>query len=311
MTSTTPTTPPTTSFVDQKCGFISLIGAPNAGKSTLMNALVGAKVSIVTHKVQTTRSRIIGIAMRGQCQMVFIDTPGIFKPKRRLEKAMVSAAWQGARDADIVALLIDASKKMTDEVMAIIQELKDQDKKVLLVLNKIDQMKRDKLLAVAADLNTYGIFTKTYMISALKGDGVDHFMDDLQNDIPKGPWMYDEDQISDMPARLLAAEITREKLFLRLHQEMPYSVAVETEGWENFKNGSVKISQVVYVMRDNQKGIVLGRGGAQIKAIGEAARRELEDILEQRVHLKIFVKVREKWVDDPERYSDWGLDFNA
>lgn len=295
----------------QKCGFISLIGEPNAGKSTLMNRLVGAKVSIVTHKVQTTRSRIIGIAMRDQAQIVFIDTPGIFKPKRRLEKAMVSAAWQGARDADIVALLIDASKKITNETMQIIEELTKQERKVLLILNKIDQIKRDRLLALSADLNTHNIFTKTYMISALKGDGVDDLMDDFEEDIPEGPWMYDEDQISDMPARLLAAEITREKLFLRLHQELPYSIAIETEGWENFKNGSVKISQVVYVMRDNQKGIVLGQGGSQIKAIGEASRRELEEILEQRVHLKIFVKVREKWVDDPERYSDWGLDFNA
>ena len=295
----------------QKCGFISLIGEPNAGKSTLMNRLVGAKVSIVTHKVQTTRSRIIGIAMRDQAQIVFIDTPGIFTPKRRLEKAMVSAAWQGARDADIIALLIDASKKITPETIGIIEELTKQERKVLLILNKIDQIKRDRLLALSADLNTHNIFIKTYMISALKGDGVDDLMDDFEEAVPEGPWMYDEDQISDMPARLLAAEIPREKLFLRLHQELPYSVAVETEGWEKFRNGSVKISQVVYVMRANQKGIVLGHGGSQIKAIGEASRRELEEILEQRVHLKIFVKVREKWVDDPERYSDWGLDFNA
>jgi len=296
----------------KKCGFVGLIGAPNAGKSTLMNRLVGTKVSIVSPKVQTTRSRIIGIAMQEQTQVVFIDTPGIFDPKKRLEKAMVSAAWQGARDADIIALLVDASRRgIGDDTWNIIKTLQEKDKKAILILNKVDLLPREKLLALADELFEAGIFTKVYMISALKGAGVEKLMLDLSQGLPEGPWMYPEDQVSDLPARLLAAEITREKLFLQLQQELPYACAVETEEWENFDNGSIRIRQVIYVLRDSQKGIVLGKGGKRIKSVGQASRLELEEMFECPVHIQLFVKVREKWVDDPERYQEWGLDFNA
>ena len=295
-----------------RCGFVGIIGAPNAGKSTLVNRLVGTKVSIVSPKVQTTRARVMGILNRGKTQLVFVDTPGIFAPKRRLEKAMVAAAWQGARDSEIVALLADVAKgHINAETRAIIARLKEMKRQVIGILNKIDLVKREKLLALAAELHAEGVFSDIYMISALKGDGLEKLLVDLSKKVPEGPWMFDKDQITDMPMRLLSAEITREKIFLQLGDELPYHSTVETEQWEEFDNGSVKISQTLYVMRDTQKAIVLGKGGARIKKIGEASRKELEEILERRVHLSLFVKVREKWTDDPARYRDWGLDFNA
>lgn len=294
------------------CGFVGIIGAPNAGKSTLINTLVGSKVSIVSPKVQTTRTRVMGILMREETQIVFVDTPGIFKPQRRLEKAMVSAAWGGVKDAELILLLADVGKgRINDDTRAIIDRLKQQERKVMLVLNKIDLVAKEKLLALAAELDAEGIFTDIYMISARNGDGVDRLVADIAARIPEGPWMFAPDQLSDMPLRLLAAEITREKIFMQLGDELPYDSTVETEAWEEFDNGSVKISQTIYVMRDSQKAIMLGKGGSRIKKIGEEARLELEDILERRVHLSLFVKVREKWTDDPARYSAWGLDYNA
>lgn len=296
----------------QRCGFIGVIGAPNAGKSTLVNRIVGAKVSIVSPKVQTTRTRVMGIVNKGAAQLVFVDTPGIFAPRRRLEKSMVAAAWGGVKDAEEVLLVIDvAHGKINPETRAIILRLKETGRKVAGVLNKIDLVKKEKLLALATELDAEGVFTGLYMISALSGDGVDRLLSDLEKKVPEGPWMFGEDQITDMPLRLLAAEITREKIFIQLGDELPYASTVETEKWEDFDNGSVKISQTVYVMRDTQKAIMLGKGGKRIKAIGAAARQELEEILERRVHLSLFVKVRDKWTDDPERYRDWGLDFNA
>jgi GTP-binding protein Era len=296
----------------QRCGFVGIIGAPNAGKSTLVNRLVGAKVSIVSPKVQTTRTRVMGIVNEGPAQIILVDTPGIFAPKRRLDKAMVAAAWAGAKDSEVVLLLVDAGKgKINAETRAIIDKLKETGRKVILVLNKIDMLQKDRLLALAAELDATGVFTDVFMISALTGDGTERLLAHLARKMPEGPWMFGDDQISDMPLRLLAAEVTREKIFLQLGDELPYASTVETESWEDFDNGSVKISQTVYVMRETQKAIVLGKGGSRIKKIGEAARRELEDMLERRVHLSLFVKVREKWVDDPARYSAWGLDFDA
>ncbi|MDD9900705.1 MAG: GTPase Era [Alphaproteobacteria bacterium] len=294
------------------CGFVGVIGAPNAGKSTLVNTLVGAKVAIVSPKVQTTRTRVMGVLNVGATQMVFVDTPGIFAPKKRLEKAMVSAAWQGAVDADALLLVVDVGRgKINAESRAIIDKLKEQQRTAMLALNKVDLAHKEKLLALAAEMNDTGIFSDIYMISALTGSGTDKIVTDIVKRMPEGPWMFDAEQISDMPMRLLAAEVTREKIFLQLGDELPYASTVETEEWEAFDNGSVKISQTVYVMRDQQKAIVLGKGGARIKKIGTAAREELEEMLECRVHLNIFVKVRENWGDDPERYRDWGLDFNA
>jgi len=296
----------------RRCGFVSIIGAPNSGKSTLINRLVGAKVSIVSPKVQTTRTRVMGIVNQGGTQIVFVDTPGIFAPRKRLDRAMVSAAWQGAAEAEIILLIVEVAKdKINPESQAIIDKLKKQGRKVTLVLNKIDLIEKNKLLKISAGLYETGVFNDIYMISALSGDGVDRLLLDLAGKMPAGPWMFNEDQISDMPLRLLAAEITREKIFLQLKEELPYASAVATETWEEFDNGSVKISQVIYVMRDSQKAIILGKGGAQIKKIGEAARLELEEILGRRVHLRLFVKVRENWGDDPERYREWGLDPNA
>ena len=294
-----------------RCGFVALIGAPNAGKSTLLNRLVGAKVSIVTPKVQTTRTRVLGIAMRRGAQVIFIDTPGIFEPRRRLDRAMVAAAWSGAADADFVVLLVDAEKGYSGDARRIVEGLAKAGRKAILALNKIDLIKRDRLLALSAELNETGIFTDTYMISATTGDGVDDLMATLVSRLPEGPYLYPEDQLSDMPERLLAAEITREKLFLQLRQELPYSLTVETEEWEDKPDGSVRIGQVIYVRRGTQKAIVLGKGGQQIKSVGAAAREELEVLLGCKVHLFLFVKVREKWGDDPERYRDWGLDFDA
>lgn len=296
----------------KRCGFVSIIGAPNAGKSTLINRLVGSKVSIVSPKVQTTRTRVVGIVNEKDTQIVFVDTPGIFTPNKRMEKAMVSAAWQGAAESDTVLLLMDVGRgKANADTKAIIERFQKQQKKIILVLNKIDRLEKEKLLALTQEMDATGIFTDIYMISALTGDGVDRLMADIAKRMPEGPWMYAEDQISDMPMRLLSAEITREKIFLQLGDELPYASAVETESWEEFDNGSVKISQTIYVMRDSQKAIVLGKGGTRIKKIGAAARLELEEILERRVHLSLFVKVREKWTDDPARYALWGLDFNA
>ncbi|MEN8197566.1 MAG: GTPase Era [Pseudomonadota bacterium] len=295
----------------RRCGFVALLGAPNAGKSTLLNHLVGAKVSIVTPKVQTTRTRVLGLAIRGDAQLVFVDTPGIFQPKRRLDRAMVAAAWAGAADADIVVLLVDAQKGVTHDARRIVEGLEKAGRKAILALNKIDLVKRDKLLELAATLNESGIFTDIFMISAITGDGVEDLAETLVGRLPEGPWLYPEDQLSDMAERHLAAEITREKLFLKLRQELPYALTVETEEWEDKPDGSVRIAQVIYVQRDTQKSIVLGKGGQMIKAVGEASRLDLEEMLGCRVHLFLFVKVREKWGEDPDRYRDWGLDFDA
>jgi GTP-binding protein Era len=287
-----------------------VLGAPNVGKSTLVNRLVGSKVSIVTPKVQTTRSRILGIVLYENAQLVLIDTPGIFVPRRRLDRAMVAAAWSGASDADIILLLIDSSKGLDRDTSEIVERLKDRQQRAILVLNKIDLVRKPTLLDLTRKLTAVGIFTDTLMISAETGDGVEDLLACLVPRLPRGPWLFPEDQISDMPMRLLAAEITREKLYLQLRQELPYAAAVETERWIEQKDGSARIDQVVYVLRSNQKGIVLGKKGQQIKAIGAAARTELEALLERRIHLFLYVKVRD-WSDDPERYRDFGLDFNV
>jgi GTPase len=296
-----------------RCGFIALVGAPNAGKSTLLNALTGAKVSIVSPKVQTTRARVLGITIEGATQLVFVDTPGIFQPKRRLDRAMVAAAWQGADESDKIAVLYDSARKkgIDEDTRRIIGKLKQEGRKALLILNKIDLIQRDKLLGLAAEFDAEGIFDEIFMVSATTGDGLDRLRSYLAERAPEGPWHYPEDHITDMPMRLLAAEITREKLFLQLHQELPYATTVETELWEQFDDGSVKISQVIYVRKDGQKAIVLGKGGTRIRAVGEASRRELEEFMEQRIHLKLFVKVRDDWEEDPERYAPWGLDHKA
>lgn len=293
-----------------RSGFVALIGATNAGKSTLVNRLVGAKVSIVSHKVQTTRAIIRGIAIHDRTQIVFMDTPGIFKPRRRLDRAMVTTAWGGARDADIIVLLIDSERGLKGDADKILEALKDVKQPKVLLLNKIDQVHRESLLALAQAANEKVNFDRTFMISALNGPGCEDLMDYLAKALPEGPWYYPEDQISDLPMRQLAAEITREKLFLRLHQELPYASHVETEKWEEMKNGSVRIEQVIYVERDSQKKIALGKNGDAIKAISMAARKEISEILEQPVHLFLFVKVRENWGDDPERFREMGLDYS-
>jgi GTP-binding protein Era len=294
-----------------RCGFVALLGAPNAGKSTLLNYLVGAKVSIVTPKVQTTRTRVLGLTVRDNAQVVFVDTPGIFQPKRRLDRAMVAAAWAGAADADIVVLLVDAQKGVTQDARRIVEGLEKAGRKAILALNKIDLVRRDKLLELADTLNESGVFTDIFMISATNGDGVEDLAKTFVERLPEGPWLYPEDQLSDMAERHLAAEVTREKLFLKLHQELPYALTVETEEWQDKPDGSVRIAQIIYVQRDTQKSIVLGKGGQMIKAVGAAARADLEEMMGCRVHLFLFVKVREKWGDDPDRYRDWGLDFDA
>ncbi len=293
-----------------RSGFVALIGATNAGKSTLMNRLVGAKVTIVSHKVQTTRAIIRGIVIHDRTQIVFMDTPGIFKPRRRLDRAMVTTAWGGARDADIIMFLIDAERGLKGDAETILQGLKDVRQPKILVLNKIDQVRHEDLLKLASAANEVIDFEATFMVSALNGSGCEDVMDYLSKSLPEGPWYYPEDQISDLPMRQLAAEITREKLFLRLHQELPYSSHVETEKWEERKDGSVRIEQVIYVERDSQKKIALGKGGDAIKAISSSARQEIGEILGQTVHLFLFVKVRENWGDDPERYREMGLDFS-
>jgi GTP-binding protein Era len=294
-----------------RCGFAAIIGATNAGKSTLVNQAVGAKVSIVTHKVQTTRSRVLGVMIEGETQIVLVDTPGIFDPKRRLDRAMISAAWQGADDADVILLVIDAKRGISADVRGILEKLKDNRAPKLLALNKIDLVERNTLLAMAAELNDICPFEETFMVSATTGDGVRDMVSHLAGRMPESPWLYPEDQLSDMPNRLLAAEITREKAFLRLHQELPYSLTVETETWEERRDGSAKVEQTIYVTRPGHKGIVLGKGGATLKSIGSEARKELEELLGHKVHLFLFVKVRERWLDDPERFRNIGLDFET
>ena len=292
-----------------QCGYIAIVGAPNAGKSTLLNQLVGAKVSIVTPKVQTTRARITAIATLDRAQLVFVDTPGIFHPKRRLERAMVEAAWTGAKDADLVVLLVDAGRGLDNDTRRIIDGLKSSGHPVVLALNKVDAVKRESLLGLAAELNAAFAFAATFMVSALNGDGVGDLKAWLSRHLPKSPWLYPEDQLADISERLLAAEITREQLFLKLHQELPYASTVETESWQDKPDGSVRIEQTVYVLRESQKPIVLGKGGRTIKAIGAAAREEMQKAFDRRVHLFLFVKVREEWTEEPERYRAIGLDF--
>lgn len=295
-----------------RCGFVALVGAPNAGKSTLLNALVGAKLSIVTHKAQTTRATIRGIAIEGACQIVFVDTPGIFEPKRRLERAMVDAAWSGAREADRLVLLFDAARKGVDEDSArIMAGLKDTGRRADLALNKIDLIKRPKLLELAARFQAEGLFDEIFMISAASGDGVGDLRVSLAKRLPEGPWLFPEDQLSDLPQRLLAAEVTREALFLKLHDELPYALTVETDDWQDFEDGSLRLEQTIYLQRDAHKGIVLGKHGSKIKDIRADAQAQLEDLLERRVHLYLYVKVKKNWLDDPERYAPWGLDFRA
>ncbi|HXW70034.1 MAG TPA: GTPase Era [Methylocella sp.] len=292
-----------------RCGFVALIGAPNAGKSTLINQLVGTKVSIVSRKVQTTRAAVRGIAIQGDTQIIYIDTPGIFAPKRRLDRAMVSAAWASAGDADANVLLVDARKGITPEVTAIVERLPRAGGTKILALNKIDTVEPPALLELAAKLNADAFFLHTLMISALRGDSIEKLQKTLAGLMPKGPWLYPQDQIADMPLRLLAAEITREKIFERLHDELPYALTVETELWRDLPDGSARIEQTIYVMREGHKKIVIGEGGHTLKAIGMAARREIGEAADQKVHLFLFVKVRENWEDDPERYREMGLEF--
>ena len=294
-----------------RCGFVALIGAPNAGKSTITNNFVGSKVSIVSPKVQTTRTLVKGIGIFENTQIIFIDTPGIFKPKRRLDRAMVASSWSGVGDADITVLVVDAKRGFDDETKAIIAKLNKNKTEAVLLLNKIDLIQKEKLLGLSAEINAAGKFKETFMVSALDGECMDDFYKYLADNLPVSPWYYDEDQISDMPLKLLAAEIVREKLFLFLHQELPYALTVEPELWERREDGSVRAEITIYVERDSQKVIVLGKGGSMIKRIGQAARTEIEELLEERVHLFLFVKVRDNWIDDPARYKDWGLNYNA
>lgn len=299
----------TTPTGDTRCGFVALIGAPNAGKSTLLNALVGSKVSIVSRKVQTTRALVRGIATVAESQLIFVDTPGIFAPRRRLDRAMVTIAWSGAQDADLTGVLVDARKGLDEEAEAILDKLVEVRGPKFLVLNKIDLVAKEGLLALAQAANNRAKFETTLMISALTRDGVSDLELWLAEHVPPGPWLYPPDQISDAPLRQLAAEITREKLFERLHQELPYQATVETDVWKELRNGAVRIEQTIYVARESQRKIVLGKGGQTIKAISEAARREIAELAETKVHLFLFVKVREGWGDDPERYRAMGLEF--
>jgi GTP-binding protein Era len=295
-----------------RCGFIALLGAPNAGKSTLLNRLVGAKVSIVSPKVQTTRSRVLGIATAGDAQLIFVDTPGIFAPRRRLDRAMVRAAWRGAEEADLVVLLVDAHLRgIDDDTRRIIAGLKQAGRKAILALNKIDLVRREKLLGLAQALDAEGIFSDVFMISAETGDGVEDLGRALAARVPSGPWLYPGDQLTDLPLRLLAAEVTREHLFRQLRDELPYQLTVESESWQDFNDGSVRISQIIYVQRESQKPIVLGEGGRRIKAVRAAAQAELAAMLERRVHLFLHVKVREEWAEDPRHYREIGLDFDS
>ncbi len=295
----------------RRAGFVALLGAPNAGKSTLLNRLVGAKVSIVTPKAQTTRSRLLGIRIHGPAQVIFVDTPGIFEPRRRLERAMVRRAWRAAGDADMTVLLVDAARRPDAREANIVSGLGAGGRKAVLALNKIDLVPRERLLARADRLYGSGCFGDVFMISALTGDGVDDLLNRLAEGLPEGPWLYPEDDLSDAPLRFLAAEITREKLFLRLHDEIPYDTATETVGWQEFDNGGVRIDQTVYVRRTSQRAIVLGKGGARIRAVRQAAQRELAETLDRPVHLFLTVRVREGWPEDPERFRDLGLDYNV
>lgn len=296
---------------DTRFGFVAVLGAPNVGKSTLINRLVGAKVTIVSPKVQTTRIRVLGIVVRGASQIVFVDTPGIFAPRRRLDRAMVAAAWKGAADADLICILVDAARGIDANTRRILDGLRESGRTAILVLNKIDSIKREKLLGMSAELNATGLFSETFMVSALKGDGVDDLFEFLAGQVPAGRWHFPEEQLSDLPQRLLAAEVTREKLYLLTHQEVPYAVAVETEAWEDARDGGVRIEQTIYIQRDSQRPIILGKGGRLIKRVGSEARHELEGMLGRKVHLFLRVKVREKWDDERDHYRNWGLDYNA
>ncbi|HZB91246.1 MAG TPA: GTPase Era [Stellaceae bacterium] len=295
----------------RRCGYVALVGAPNAGKSTLLNQLVGAKVSIVSPKVQTTRARVLGIVVDGEAQLVFVDTPGIFVPKRRLERAMVAAAWAGAEDADLVVLLVDAERGIDEDTRRIIDGLKSAGRRAVLALNKVDLVEPLALLPLADALLQEKIFDPVFMVSALTGDGVGDLRRHLAAAVPAGPWLYPEDQLTDLPQRLIAAEVTREQVFLQLRQELPYAIMVETESWEEREDGSLKLSQVIHVQRPGQKAIVLGKGGRQIKEIGARARAELERMLDRRVHLFLFVRVSENWTEDRERYKEMGLEFES
>lgn len=294
-----------------RCGFVTLLGAPNAGKSTLVNTMVGAKVSIVSPKVQTTRSRVRGIVVKDDCEIVLVDTPGIFKPKRRLDRAMVAAAWQEAEYTDLRVLMVDARRGVDDDTRAIVDSLKKNKLAAVLVLNKIDLVKPEKLLELSAQLNALHDFSETFMLSASTGEGVKEFENRIAAQMPESPFMFPADQVSDLPNRLLAAEITREKLYMNLNQELPYVTTVLTDSWKDLDNGAIRLDQTIYVEREKQRQIVLGKNGAMIKKIGMQARKELEDLFKCRVHLFLFVKVREKWGDNPELYRPWGLDFNA
>jgi GTP-binding protein Era len=294
---------------DTRCGFVALIGAPNAGKSTLLNALVGSKITIVSHKVQTTRALIRGITLEGNAQLIFVDTPGIFAPKRRLDRAMVTTAWSGAHEADLIGVLIDARKGIDEEAEALLDRLAEVKPTKILILNKIDLVPRATLLLLTKIGNEKAKFDSTFMISALTGDGVADLKTWLADRMPPSPWLYPPDQMSDAPVRQLAAEITREKLFERLHQELPYHSTVETESWKELRGGDIRVEQTIYVERESQRKIVIGKGGQTLKAIGESSRREIAEIVEHKVHLFLFVKVREGWGDDPERYRAMGLEF--
>ena len=298
-----------------RCGFAAIVGAPNAGKSTLLNRLAGAKLSIVSPKAQTTRFRVLAILMRGETQILLVDTPGIFAPRRRLDRAMVAAAWAGASDADKTVLLVDAARAVQrgidGDTKAIIARLAETKRPAILALNKVDLVRREKLLALADELSRGGIFDEVFMVSALTGDGVADLKRHLAENLPPGPWLFPADQLSDAQERWLAAEATREQVFLQLHDELPYAATVETESWEERRDGSARIEQVIYVQRPSQRAIVLGEGGRRIKAIGARARAELEQMFDRRIHLFLFVKVRENWVEDPERYAALGLDYNA
>jgi GTPase len=300
---------PATASQSRRCGFVAIIGAPNVGKSTLVNALVGSKVTIVTPKVQTTRATIRGIAIEGEAELIIVDTPGIFTPRRRLDRAMVATAWSGAHDADLTVLLVDAGRALDAETMAIIGRLDEISGSKILIVNKIDLVAKPRLLGLVDDANKLTRFAATFMISAANGDGVGAVKRWLSEHVPVGPWLYPPDQISDAPQRALAAEITREKLFLRVHQELPYHSTVETDVWKELRDGSVRIEQTIYVERESQRKIVLGKGGQAIKAIGAEARKEIASLIERPVHLFLFVKVRGNWQDDPERFREMGLEF--
>ena len=300
-----------TEEVKTRAGFVSLIGAPNAGKSTITNNFVGSKVSIVSPKAQTTRTVIKGIGIYENTQIIFLDSPGIFKPKRRLDRAMVASAWEGITDADIVVMVVDAKRGFDEESKAIVEKLNKDKISAVLVLNKVDLIQKEKLLSLSAEINKAGHFKETFMISALTGQNIDDFYKYLADNLPESPWYYPEEQMSDMSLKLLAAEIVREKLFLYLRQELPYCLTVEPEVWERREDNSVRAEMTIYVQKDNQKIIVLGKNGSMIKKIGQAARQELERELECRIHLFLFVKVRENWIDDPARYADWNLNFNS